>query len=63
MKKYYAYLVAYFHEKGNGNIQIYRKKKIKTLEDLNDVRNFIKDEEGFESVVIFNVLYFGVVRR
>jgi hypothetical protein len=66
--KMYEYLVAYkFSAKGyfpscDGTMTIFRRKKIKSCEDLNDVKKFIEENinmEGVSNVSIYNLVLLG----
>lgn len=64
--KMYDYLVAYdFSAKGyfipsTGTIQISRKKKIKTFEDINELNKFITESiDGSYNVSIYNFILLG----
>jgi hypothetical protein len=68
--KMYDYLVAYkFNAEGfltscEGTVQISRKKKIKTFEDLVDVKQFITDSltnnyQKVSNVSIYNFILLG----
>lgn len=64
--KMYDYLVAYhFSEEGyltpsTGTIQISRKKKIKTFEDITALNKFIEERiEGAHNVAIYNIILLG----
>ena len=64
--KMYDYLVAYhFTAEGYlsysaGTMQLSRKKKIKTFEDIRDVSEFIIDSiEGASNVAIYNIILLG----
>ena len=43
-------------ESAIGNMRLKRTKKIETFEDIDDVKNFIETECGFQQVVILNVI-------
>lgn len=64
--KMYDYLVAYnFSADGyltpcSGTMQISRKKKIKTFEDINAVNKFITENiEGSRNVSMYNFILLG----
>ena len=64
--KMYDYLVAYnFTQDGYigmrvGSVQLSRKNKIKTFEDLDDVRDFLTSRiEGASNVGIYNFILLG----
>ena len=64
--KMYDYLVAYhFTQQGclsfsTGTMQISRKKKIKTFEDIREVNKFITDSiEGASNVAVYNFILLG----
>lgn len=64
--KTYDYLVTYtFSKEGyltpcTGNIQIFRKKKIKTFEDINELQKYITDLiEGATNLSINNFILLG----
>ena len=64
--KTYDYLVAYnFLANGyltpcNGTIQISRKKKIKTFEDINEINKFIEESiDGATNLSIYNFILLG----
>ena len=66
--KMYDYLVAYnFTANGyltpcSGTMQIFRKKKIKTFEDVNGVQKFITEHipaEGVSNVCVYNIILLG----
>lgn len=64
--KRYDYLVAYkFSKEGyltccDGTIQISRKKKIDTFEDINEINKAIADSiEGASNVCIYNFILLG----
>lgn len=61
-KKQYLYAIAFFHEGGQGCVQIARKRKITTLEDFNDILQTIKDRNNFKNVVIINIMLLGKVK-
>ena len=52
----YLYSISFFHSNGNGSIQIYRDKKINSLEDFEDVREFISKENNLKNVAIINII-------
>lgn len=65
MKKY-AYLVSYIFQKegclgpSTGTSQIYRDKKIKTFEDINELVKFLTETiEGASNLSIFNFILLG----
>ena len=64
--KMYDYLVAYHFTQqgyltyGSGTIQLSRKKKIKTFEDIQEVNKFITDSiNGSSNVAIYNFILLG----
>ena len=64
--KMYDYLVSYnFSAKGyltpsTGTIQVFRKKKIKTFEDINEINKIIADSiEGAYNVSVYNFILLG----
>lgn len=64
--KMYDYLVSYnFSAKGyltpsTGVIQLSRKKKIKTFEDINSIRDIISEQlEGASNIGIYNIILLG----
>lgn len=64
--KMYDYLVAYhFTQQGyltysSGTMQLSRKKKIKTFEDIREVSKFITDSiEGSSNVAVYNFILLG----
>lgn len=66
--KMYEYLVAYkFSAKGyltacDGTMTIFRRKKIKSSEDLNEVKKFIEENINVEDVSnlsIYNLILLG----
>lgn len=64
--KMYDYLIAYkFNAKGyltpsSGTMQISRKTKIKTFEDINELNKFITESiEGSSNVSIYNFILLG----
>ena len=64
--KMYDYLVAYhFTQQGclsfsTGTIQLARKKKIKTFEDIREINEFITDSmEGASNVAVYNFILLG----
>lgn len=64
--KMYDYLVSYnFSAEGyltpsTGVIQLSRKKKIKTFEDINSIRDFISEQmEGASNIGIYNIILLG----
>lgn len=69
MKKY-CYLVSYwFLQEGfltpsHGTSQIYRKNKIKTFDDINELNKFITDGiEGVSNLGIYNFILIGRVKH
>lgn len=62
-KKYYRYVVSFFHSNGNGFVQILRRKKIKTFADLNELKKDIEYKNTIKKVVIINIMPFGTERR
>lgn len=54
------YFISFFTSKdanekfGFGNVVIDYKKKIKGIEELDEIRDFIQEKENFENVVILN---------
>ena len=65
MRKH-EYLVSYnFQKEGyigmsSGTTQIYRKKKIKSFEDINDIIDFlVKRIDGASNLAIYNFIYLG----
>lgn len=61
-KKQHLYAIAFFHEGGQGCVQMTRKRKIATLEDFNDVLLVIKDKNNLKNVVIINIMLLGKVK-
>lgn len=68
-EKRYDYLVAYnFNAEGyltpcSGTMQIRRKKKIKTLEDINELNDFIKQNvDGVINLNVYNYIFVGTSR-
>lgn len=68
-EKRYDYLVAYnFSAEGyltlcSGTMQIRRKKKIKTLEDINELNDFIKQHvDGAINLNVYNYIFVGTSR-
>ena len=66
----YDYIITYkFSKEGylapsEGTIQISRKKKIKTFEDVNDLKKFIEERtEGASNVGIYNIILLGRNRK
>ena len=64
--KMYDYLVAYnFNQQGyltygSGTIQLSRKKKIKTFEDIRTISEFITESiEGSSNVSVYNFILLG----
>lgn len=64
--KRYDYLVAYNFSKegyltpGIGTMQISRIKKIKTLEDIDELNKYIENQvEGIKNVSIYNFILLG----
>ena len=64
--KMYDYLVAYhFTQQGclsysSGTMQLSRKKKIKTIEDIRELSKFITDSiEGSSNVAVYNFILLG----
>lgn len=62
----YDYLVSYnYSAEGylgycTGTIQIYRKKKIKTFQDINELNKFITESiDGSSNVAIYNFVLLG----
>lgn len=62
----YDYLVAYnfsmdgYLTPSTGTIQISRKKKIKTFEDITALNKFIEERiEGAHNVAIYNIILLG----
>ena len=65
MKKY-QYLISYnFQKEGclgscSGTSQIYRDKKIKSFEDINDLIKFLTERiEGASNLAVYNFIYLG----
>lgn len=54
--KRYLYAISFFHSQGNGCAQIWRSKKINSLEDFEDVRKRIGEENNLKSVAIINIM-------
>lgn len=61
-KKQYLYAIAFCHEGGQSCAQITRKRKIKTLEDFNDVLQTLKNRNNLKTVVIINIMLLGKVK-
>jgi len=68
MKRTYDYLIAYRFDSdkyvgpGTGTMQLYRKNKIKTFEDINEVIELIKQnnkELNMRNVSIYNLILLG----
>ena len=65
--KTYDYLVAYnfsaegYLTPGTGTIEISRKKKIKTFEDVNELNKFIESNsvDGVTNISIYNFILLG----
>jgi hypothetical protein len=64
--KMYEYLVSYHYTQEGcigpctGTIQLYRKKKIKTFEDINSVNQFITNSiDGASNVATYNFILLG----
>lgn len=64
--KRYNYLVSYwFSEEGcltpsHGTTQIYREKKIKTFEDVNELNKFLEERiDGASNLGIYNFILVG----
>ena len=57
MKYKYLYLVSYRYESGWGDIYIDRRKKVKSGDDLNEIKETIKknNEYAKDKIVLINV--------
>jgi hypothetical protein len=62
-RKYFLYAISFFHSKGNGCVQLYRKKKINTLKEFYEARDFIASNNNLENVVIINIMLICKERR
>ena len=61
-KKRYLYVVSFFHSKGNGCVQILRKRKVNNLKEFEKLRDFIAMNNNLENVAIINIMYIGKER-
>ena len=62
--KLYKYVVGYFYQGGHGCCIIERRRKIKTVDDINDVCSTIsKGIEGTPKVAVFSFQRLGGVFR
>lgn len=66
MKLMYNYIISYsFNQKDSliphiGSAHLFRKKKIKSLEDINDVISCLKNEnDGALNLAVHNLIYLG----
>ena len=66
MKKKYQYLISYnFQKEGilgycSGTAQIYRSKKIKSFQDINEIIRFLNDTiEGASNIAVYNYILVG----
>lgn len=64
--KWYDYLIAYSFEKDeaiapyNGSMQLSRKRKINSFEEVDSVIDFLtKRNEGAKKLIINNIIYLG----
>ena len=59
-KKFYHYLVAYISNGGTGTITLKLKRKIKTVDDIKELQNYIMEtNEGITNVGITNYQLIG----
>lgn len=59
-KKFYHYLVAYICKGGNGMITLELKRKIKTVDDIKEIQDYIMDNnEGITNVGIISYQLIG----
>ena len=59
-KKFYHYLVAFTFKGGIGTITLELKRKIKTVDDIEELQNYImKTNEGITNVGITNYQLIG----
>ena len=65
-KRMYFYVISFIginaHGRGDFCVQIFRPKKIRTFEDFEDVREFVKKENHCEKVIINNIMLMGRVK-
>lgn len=65
-KKMYFYVVSFkgISERGQGDfcVQIFRPKKVRTFEDFEDLREFIRKENHCLKVIINNIMLMGKVK-
>lgn len=59
-KKFYHYLVAYTFKSGIGTITLELKRKIKTVDDIKEIQDYImKTNEGITNVGVINYQLIG----
>lgn len=59
-KKFYHYLVAYICKGGSGIITLELKHKIKTVDDIKEIQDYIMDNnEGITNVGVTNYQLIG----
>lgn len=68
--KWYDYLISYSFEKDgtiasyNGSMQLPRKRKINSFEEVDSVIDFLtKRNEGAKNLIINNIMYLGKNRH
>lgn len=65
-KRMYFYIISFkgISEQGQGDfcVQIFRPKKVRTFEDFEDLKEFIKKENNCTKVIINNIMLMGRVR-
>lgn len=52
----YTYFISYSHNKGNGCMELFRNKKIKTFDDIKSINKFIEDTYKLKQVIVNNYI-------
>lgn len=66
MKKVYDYYISYFAANENGNTVgavVLCREKIRTKDDLENIRHFLEKEFHFNKVTILNIMKLKPTRR
>lgn len=65
-KRMYFYVISFKGIRGSNQgdfcVQIYRPKKVRTFDDFEALREFIKKENNCEKVIINNIMLMGRYR-
>ena len=65
-KKKYFYVISFYgvseNQNGPGCAQLYRDKKIVTIEDFNKVLEYLKEFNKLQKIIIYNIMLMGKVR-